>query len=204
MAVAEPSGACKGRVLLVGTTNVARSAFAERLLAEGLAGTNVKVSSCGTEAAGDSAMDPEMARQLKADCGADEQFSSRALTPALVREADLVLCMTRAERRQVVRTAPQGLRYTFALADFSDVATKLLDAASGAKFETDVDNSAVGHVAQLAVQHRDEVHARLGNEADVPDPGKGGSAAYERCAGQLRDMAAPIVAVLIQAAGRAS
>jgi len=190
--------------LIVGTTNVARSAFAERLLIEGLKGTGIEVSSCGTEAVNGSEMDVEMARQLSDGRGNGEGFGALALTPALVQDADLVLCMTRAQRRHVVRAAPRGLRYTFALADFSDVATKLLHAAPDPTVGAGVDESAVGHVAHAAVLHRDEVHARLGDEADVPDPGSGGSSGYERSAHQLRDLVAPIVAVLTQAVDDAS
>lgn len=39
-----------GRILIVGTANMARSAFAEQMLTEGLEGTGIEVISCGTDA----------------------------------------------------------------------------------------------------------------------------------------------------------
>lgn len=184
-----------GRILIVGTTNVARSVFAERVLSEGLDGTGIEVTSCGTEAVDGTAMDAQMARQLSGS-GNDRGFTAQVLTPALIRDADLVLCMTRAERREVVRAAPRGLRYTYALADFSDVATKMLNAEPDPAVGAGVEESAVSDVARVAVLHRDEVHARLGDEVDVADVADGSGSAHAHVAQQLRELLAPVVAVL--------
>lgn len=64
MAGATDQSTWGGRVLVVGSTNVARSALAERVLREGLDRTGIKVTSCGTAATDGSTMDARMARQL--------------------------------------------------------------------------------------------------------------------------------------------
>jgi protein-tyrosine phosphatase len=112
-------------VLFVCTGNVCRSPAAERLLrrdldraAGGIAGlSGVDVSSAGTGALVGEPISPPMAKLLgQADADADG-FTARQLTPALVRDADLVLTMTSAHRRETVMMVPAAVQRTFVLGE---------------------------------------------------------------------------------------
>jgi protein-tyrosine phosphatase len=60
-----------------------------------------------------------MARLLR-DCGIEEEaFAARRLTEDLVKEADLVLTLTRAQRSLVVDLWPPAVRRTFTLRELA-------------------------------------------------------------------------------------
>ncbi len=81
----------------------------ERLLAAGLAGTDVTVSSAGTGALVGESISGPMA-ELVTGAGADgTAFAARQLTAAHLRDADLVLALTRAHRRAVVELLPAAV-----------------------------------------------------------------------------------------------
>src|SRR6476619_730650 len=88
-------------ILTVCTGNVCRSPAVERLLARDL-GPTVGVSSAGTHALVGQPIAQPMARLLR-DNGIEAQaFTARRLTETLVKDADLVLTLTRAQRGFVV------------------------------------------------------------------------------------------------------
>jgi protein-tyrosine phosphatase len=105
-------------ILAVCTGNVCRSPAAERLLANKL-GPTVIVSSAGTHAlVGHPISDPMAA--LLTDSGIEpDSFEARRLSENMLKEADLVLTMTRAQRGLVVELWPAAVRRAFTLREFA-------------------------------------------------------------------------------------
>ena len=58
------------------------------------------------------------------------EHKARQLTPAMVEQADLVLCMAREHRSGVVRAAPRSSRKAFLLTEFADLLEGVEQAAS--------------------------------------------------------------------------
>jgi protein-tyrosine phosphatase len=115
------------RILIVCTGNICRSPFIERLLQHELdelrpgSEREVIVRSAGTAALVGQAMDPQAADLLRRYGGDASGFRARDLTPALIRESDLVLTATRAHRGQVAMMSPKVLRRVFTFRDFADL-----------------------------------------------------------------------------------
>lgn len=105
-------------VLCICTGNVCRSPAAERLLARTL-GPSVQVSSAGTYALAGRSFSPPMDR-LVAQGGADPAgFVARQLTETELRQADLVLGMTREHRAAAVDLVPAVVRRSFTLREYA-------------------------------------------------------------------------------------
>jgi protein-tyrosine phosphatase len=105
-------------ILCVCTGNICRSPAAERLLAARL-GPEVRVVSAGTFGLVGRGVEPEMAAHLVAAGVPDVGFTARRLTAADVREADLVLALTREHRSAAVELVPAGVRRAFTLLEFA-------------------------------------------------------------------------------------
>ena len=105
-------------ILAVCTGNVCRSPAVERLLASKL-GPTVTVSSAGTHAlVGHPISDPMAALLLDSDVEPDS-FAARRLSEPMLKEADLILSMTRAQRGLVVELWPPAVRRTFTLRELA-------------------------------------------------------------------------------------
>ena len=115
-------------ILAVCTGNVCRSPAVERLLASRLEPT-VSVTSAGTHAlVGHSIAEP-MAALLR-DTGVDpDAFEARRLSEHMLKEADLVLSMTRAQRGLVVELWPAAVRRAFTLREFARLVNRVDPAA---------------------------------------------------------------------------
>jgi protein-tyrosine phosphatase len=159
------------RVLLVCTGNICRSAFAERLgrawLDETFEAqpTGIQLASAGTRAVVGSGMHPDTALVL-AGYGANAgDFRARQLSVTHLAEADLILTMTRAHRRDVLALAPRGLARTFTLREAAAL-LELVDGGAGKGGDT-VAARARGLVAALA-----DTRPRrpVANDDEVPDP----------------------------------
>ncbi len=117
------------RILFVCTGNVCRSPLAERLatagarekLAHSPEADMVKIASAGLSAVADRPMDPHAAAALIELGGDPADFRSREFTRELAADADLVLTMTRDQRRTVLEATPRGLRRTFTLTEAADL-----------------------------------------------------------------------------------
>ncbi len=115
------------RLLFVCTGNICRSPLAERLAAVwaeqslGAGAATVHINSAGTDAMDGHAMDTRSAAAL-VDLGGDPTgFVARTLVPEMAAHADLVLTMTRRQRRLVLADAPRALRHTFTLPEATDL-----------------------------------------------------------------------------------
>jgi protein-tyrosine phosphatase len=117
------------RILIVCTGNLCRSPFAERLATDWartmLAGSpevlDVHIGSAGLAATPGQEMDLHTAAALRQHGIASEDFRSQVLTREHAQTADLILTMTREQRRAVLELVPRGLRKTFTLTEAADL-----------------------------------------------------------------------------------
>jgi protein-tyrosine phosphatase len=115
-------------ILAVCTGNVCRSPAAERLLG-GKLGPTVAVSSAGTHALiGHSIAEPMAALLLDSGFESDS-FEARRLSEHMIKDADLVLAMTRAQRGLVVELWPPAVRRAFTLREFARLVSAVDPAA---------------------------------------------------------------------------
>ncbi|MEI4280962.1 hypothetical protein [Klenkia terrae] len=115
-------------VAFVCTGNICRSALAERIttaFAEELGRGDLTASSSGTAAVVGSAMDPRAAQALTDLGGHAGSFRARQFVPEHAAEADLVLALTRAHRRDVLQVAPRAMARTFTLLEARDLLAHL-------------------------------------------------------------------------------
>lgn len=110
------------RVLLVCTANLCRSPIAEYVLSS-LSSTDAvidasewQIESAGTRVSQDSEMHP-LARQALADRGISgmDEFRSKQVSEAMVRQADLILTASLEHRSAIVRLVPSAVRRTFTM-----------------------------------------------------------------------------------------
>ncbi|WP_147916073.1 low molecular weight phosphatase family protein [Ruania zhangjianzhongii] len=115
------------RILAVCTGNICRSPAVERLLGSAL-DASVEVRSAGTHALVGEPIHPPMATLLTAVGAAVDGFRATQLTESTVRQADLILTLTRHHRASVVDLWPGAVRRTFTLAELAR-ALQLVDPA---------------------------------------------------------------------------
>src|SRR3954463_244063 len=123
------------RILLVCTGNICRSALAERLgraYLDDVLGEDaglVQLSRAGGGGVVGSPMPPDSAPVL-AGLGAEAgDFTARQVQPDHAADADLVLAMSRAHRRDVLQLAPRALPRTFPLREAPPLLDLLGDVA---------------------------------------------------------------------------
>lgn len=181
----------QGRILIVCTGNVCRSPYIERLLAAGLRGLDIQVASAGTHALAGHAMEPGSAKLLKDARITADDFVARQLTPAMLREADLVLTATREHRRTVVQLEPKALRYAHAIDDFSDLVV-----AADLRQESFLEPSRASVIAKMAARAqsaRGEVAARVTEDSGIVDPFRQGESVFAKMAQQVGEVLPAIV-----------
>lgn len=195
-------------ILAVCSGNICRSPLAEQLLRAGLAGVEgVTVGSAGTIALVGEGM-PSEALALSLRLGATDAaaHSARQLDEQLIRDADLVLGLSREHRRAVVELVPAATRRAFTLREFAHLAAAVTDA------DLDEAASPLG-TAGVQSRLRDAVVATAAlrgvvepfsspEDADVADPYRRSAAVYEESAAQLVPAVHAAVALLSRAAER--
>jgi protein-tyrosine phosphatase len=155
-------------ILAVCTGNVCRSPAVERLLLAGVGSPSgdVTVTSAGTHALVGQPIDPPMAELIRQAGAEPAPFAARQLEPAHVREADLVLVMTRRHRSAVVALEPAAIRRTFLLLELAGLASSVAEAG----WPSDATDPAarLAMLPRLAAAHRGS--AVSGVDLEVPDP----------------------------------
>jgi len=197
---AEPSHAASdrnGSILAVCTTNVTFSPYLESRLRAELAGTDITVASAGTQAVGGSPLDPAVAGRIDAGGIDPSAFVARELTADLVKGADLILCASREERSMVVRLAPAALRRTYALADFSDLASQVVGTETPATSGSGTGQSFVRRVSETVERARSQVQARQGDASSIVEPYGQPQRVFDQMFDQVDGLLAPITAVLL-------
>jgi protein-tyrosine phosphatase len=175
-------------VLAVCTGNICRSPAVERLLRAGL-GPGVTVTSAGTQAVVGAPIAPIMARLLADDGVPADDFVARQLTATMIREADLVLPLTRSHRGDVVRVAPVAVRRSFTLRELA----RLLRTLDPGSIAGSTPAERLAEAVRVAPGRR-----HLAGDAaldDVVDPWGRDGAVYERAYGELRPAVDTLVAV---------
>lgn len=174
-------------IITICTGNICRSPVAERLLASGLA-DGFRVTSAGVTALIDEPMHPVMASKLRLAGDNSDGFSSRQVSVQMLRQADLVLCMTRAQRGEVVRTAPFVLRRTFTLRELA----RILGSPSLPSVGDEAGAGRLRALVELSSRHRSLELADEGDD-DIPDPYGRDEAAYESAYQQIHHATAKVI-----------
>lgn len=176
-------------VLVVCTANICRSPVAAALLrAAWGSAPGVRVASAGLHARAGAPVDPAMARLVDVPVTG---FAARQLVPDLVRSADLVLTMTRAQRAAVVSSVPAAVRRTFTLPEFTDLArlARTGDAAPAA--------DPAARLSELVARAPRWRPSRAAGEADdIEDPYGRDEAVQRRVAAELEGWVAALVAAV--------
>ncbi|MBZ2199137.1 arsenate reductase/protein-tyrosine-phosphatase family protein [Occultella gossypii] len=105
-------------VLVICTGNICRSPAVERLLTAGL-DASVYVRSAGTHAMVGEPISAPMGPLVKEAGANPDHFAARQVTENAVRQADLVLTMTREHRGAAVDLWPGAVRRTFTLREYA-------------------------------------------------------------------------------------
>jgi protein-tyrosine phosphatase len=177
-------------ILTVCTGNICRSPLAEHLLRKGLQRWDVvDVASSGTGAlVGHPMTDQTIAIAHQHGVPEPERHRARALVVEQLRDADLVLALSREHRSEIVSLLPRGSRHTFTIRELA----RLLEAVQF------VDLAAVANLplADTAARFSELVHAAAAlrgyvtppeNELDddVIDPYRRGDDVYQQTVEQL-------------------
>jgi protein-tyrosine phosphatase len=177
-------------ILTVCTGNVCRSPAVERLLAAEL-GPTVSVASAGTHALVGHPISEPMAMLLRNRGVETLPFEARRLSEQMLREADLVLPLTRAQRSLVVELWPAAVRRTFTLREFARLMCWVDPGALPAGAPADRLRAAIGLAA--AERGRERTSA---DEDDVIDPFRLSEQVYADSFAQITSAVDVIVGVL--------
>lgn len=188
-------------LLTVCTGNVCRSPLLERVLQSRLdqrygAGA-VSVRSGGTGALVDAEMDERSAQLLQGFGGDATGFRSRALTPAMLADAALVLTATREHRALVSRMAPRAMKSTFTVRELALIVANLSDEELPA---TDDPGERMRELARTARALRGMYLPDDPADLDVVDPYRRADEVYEQVRVQV-EQALPQVLRGLGAAG---
>ena len=167
----QPESKVDFSILTVCTGNVCRSPAVERLLGQKL-GPTVSVTSAGTHALVDHPISEPMARLLRSNGVEERAFAARRLTKELVKEADLVLALTRAQRSLVVDLWPPAVRGAFTLREFA----RLLEQVDPSALPDGTPSERLRMALPLVVATRG--FGRTSAEDDVIDPYRLSDAVY--------------------------
>ena len=178
-------------ILAVCTGNVCRSPAVERLLASQL-GPSVSVSSTGTHALVGHPISEPMAALLRQAGVEPEPFEGRLLSEQMLKDANLILTMTRAQRGLVVELWPAAVRRAFTLREFA----RLLSDVDPAALPTGSPAERLRAAIPLAAAGRGRQRMSP-NEDDVVDPFRLSNAVYAASFAQIVSAVHAIVYAIV-------
>lgn len=164
--------------------------MAERLLQHGLDQVSpgaFQVTSAGTSAMVGHGIEPHVEGFIRVMGAPADNFASRQLTPAILKEQDLVLALTRKHRSKIVEMQPALLKRTFTLRELARILPHIdvPDGLSPAeRWEA---------MIPLAMRARSQFRAAPEDD-DVVDPYRRSDEVYE----QMRQEITPAIAKLHQ------
>lgn len=193
-------------ILTVCTGNVCRSPIAELILARGLSSlAEVRVHSAGTGALVGAAV-PKPAQDLAIGLGLDAStHRARQIDAQMIREADLIVGMSREHRRIVVESVPNSMRRAFTLRELARVADaadlEVLKTVHASEASSSVDR------IRLAIATASSLRGTVAppwtpEDLDVVDPYNRSDDTYAESFRQLAPAAERIVRFLTAAALR--
>jgi protein-tyrosine phosphatase len=183
-------------VLVVCTGNICRSPAVEHLLiaelgadSETTAGPSspLVVASAGVRAVVGAGIPEQMAVHLRAVGVSPDHFAAKQLTSRMVRDADLVIALTRSHRSAIVRLHPSAVRRTFTLRELA----RLAETVDPRSLPLGSTAERLAALIPLAAAQRGVRHAHPDHD-DVVDPYGGDSALYRLSFDQLRPAVAAI------------
>lgn len=178
------------QVVTVCTGNICRSPAAERLLrARFVDAPEIEVVSVGTRALVGEPISIWMAHLLEQSGINSGLFSAREASDDTLRDADLVLGMTRRHRSAAVALSPRLVRKTFTLRELARIAAELQIVHSP---ETGTAQR-LRRLVEEASRHRT---ARPDVLDDIDDPYGRDQNAYEKAFGEIQDAVDVIVGSL--------
>jgi protein-tyrosine phosphatase len=167
---------------------------AERLLQAGLdqiSGASFEVRSAGTRAMVGEPIQPLSADMIRMFGGNASDFKARQLTPAMLRQSDLVLTMSSRHRPEVLQLDASLLRRTFTIREFARMLNVLMEDPSEESSGTSTD------WRQLPDRAATVRHLAIPEDAsdnDVVDPYRRGSEVYK----QMEDELAPAILSILR------
>lgn len=186
-------------VLFVCTGNIARSAYAAQRWNDAIAAIGLDPVACATSAGttaqpGERSTD-DMVAAASATGTSLDSHQAQPLVPSLVQDATLVLGATRAHRGAAIRLHPRANRYSFAMVEFSRLATTLTSDDLPDDFESLGADRFAAFVRTVA-SRRGFVPPPRSDADDVADPHGRGRQAHARAVEQIDEAVVSIVASL--------
>ena len=189
--------------MFVCTGNLCRSPLAERLFRSwverdlGDESRWVRVDSAGTAAAA-GPMDLRSAQALRELGGSPDGAMARQLRSGETADVDLVLTMTREQRREVLRHDPRGMRRVFTLAEAAGL-LPLID-------RTGFDLVPLDERARELAARLDQARARRrgGPDDDIADPIGQPLEVHREVAAHIAGCLRPLTDVLLAGPSRAT
>jgi protein-tyrosine phosphatase len=178
-------------ILAVCTGNICRSPAVERLLASQL-GPSVSVRSAGTHALVGHPISEPMAALIRQAGVEPEPFAARGLSEQMLKDANLILTMTRAQRGLVVELWPAAVRRTFTLREFARLLSWVDPSVLPAGTPADRLRAAI----PLAVAERGR-ERKSADEDDVTDPFRLSNAVYADSFAQLHSAIGRVVYTIV-------
>lgn len=192
-------------ILTVCTGNICRSPLAAQLLRAGTSQwPEVVVSSAGTGALIGAPMTDQM-QVLAREFGADQTVvhAARALTVEHLRDADLVIALSREHRRTIVELLPRGARHTFTLRELARLLTGLTgeDLADIAAIDASDITGRLRELVDVAASRRGVAPPpESPDDDDVVDPYRQSDDVYRQSADQLVPAVTTVLAQFAAAA----
>lgn len=183
-------------ILAVCSGNIARSPIIAAMLAARLDDPAIEVSSAGTVASpGEPMTDEALAVAARYGLtGTDHR--SRALTPELIADADLVLVATREHRADVARLEPIASRRTFTLREFVRLLRTVDDDVLQA-LPVDYPERGIELVRAVAARRGSVPPLQRASDDDVDDPFLRPAAVYDRVGSEIDEAVGTLVLMMV-------